>query len=986
MSAFLSFFMNPWTLLAGAALVSTPIIIHLINRMRYRRVRWAAMEFLLKAQKKMRRKKILEQLLLLLLRCLLVFLAGLLFARFLGLNPEEGKETRPVVHVVVLDDTPSMADAGAADAGGDAFTLARAQVTDKIIPAALKATTPQRLRVLRLSDQTDLVNPGADREPALITTTLKDTVQGILAQEKVATVHVPLAAGLKRAKQLLDASSGTGSGAETSKIVHVVSDLRALDWTAEGEAIAQATRELEEAGVKVHLIDVATPFRKRDRKNQTFSENVGILELKPRKRVAALDDAVEFEIRVKNFGITTQSEVMVRFFLNGTQNFIESMLLEPLLPGEERTRGVRVSLRTNEGATVATTENPLGRFNVVSALIKAPANDALAADNVRHAVVEVREKLSVLVVMNQEEYEQSKKDEGPKKDGDSFYLRNLFDTKFSGVQWVSAAADELEKRDLKEFSSIYLLNVPTLKKGEAEQLERYVRDGGGVCMMLGDKVVPGTFDPKDPARSRGYNGLLYRDGEGFFPFPLPAEPTKPLTQEERDKRAFSFTKRVLVRDPAAKSHPALEGIYRDDIIGTKDTAEKVERLFMLAGIFQHWKIERIGRWREDRTIQELYCLPNEASIETFEPKTTALARSVRKSYEAARFTKYRKVLDERLEKIRSLVSDTSNPTLTRLAQALDELLADQFSDADADDALLREFWNDPEVAAARAEAQSVRDSAKFGDPLYVARRFDKGRVAVFTIPAGAAPAGAAWTDWPYGPGSPGWVAVMTECQKYLSGGGVEENRVLGSPLERSFDPTRTMAKGLWRHLNYDVANPNLHTQKVDPTWEPKPEQPAKPIDLENRDGVLRLAFADTKKPGVYLFENAPNTTDAPATGPGARKPEYVAAVYNFDTEREGDLKRASTDDFSAAAKSAQVHAADEDWAERLEQKPTDLSSGKWIFLLILLVLIFEQAMAVRLSYHRKPEDLEAFAPSAAAAMAGRTTAPAEAEAAEGPAA
>src|SRR5829696_1350843 len=128
-----SLFTHPLTMAAGAALVSAPVIIHLINRMRFRRVKWAAMEFLLKAQKKMRRKKILEQLLLLLLRCLLVFLAGLLFARFLGLNPEEGKETRPVMHVVVLDNTPSMADAGAAGGGpaGDAFSLARAQVTDK---------------------------------------------------------------------------------------------------------------------------------------------------------------------------------------------------------------------------------------------------------------------------------------------------------------------------------------------------------------------------------------------------------------------------------------------------------------------------------------------------------------------------------------------------------------------------------------------------------------------------------------------------------------------------------------------------------------------------------------------------------------------------------------------------------------------------------------------------------------------------------------
>jgi hypothetical protein len=80
----LQLFLNPYTMVAGAALVSSPIIIHLINRLRYRRVRWAAMEFLLKSQKRNRRRLIIEQLILLLLRIALVLLVGLLLARFLS--------------------------------------------------------------------------------------------------------------------------------------------------------------------------------------------------------------------------------------------------------------------------------------------------------------------------------------------------------------------------------------------------------------------------------------------------------------------------------------------------------------------------------------------------------------------------------------------------------------------------------------------------------------------------------------------------------------------------------------------------------------------------------------------------------------------------------------------------------------------------------------------------------------------------------------
>src|SRR6059058_4975238 len=102
-------FLHPWYMVACGALVSAPILIHLINRMRYRRVRWAAMEFLLKSQKRNRRRLIIEQLLLLALRCLLVLLTVILVSRYLGFS-FAFLEPQNTDHVVVLDDTLSMAD------------------------------------------------------------------------------------------------------------------------------------------------------------------------------------------------------------------------------------------------------------------------------------------------------------------------------------------------------------------------------------------------------------------------------------------------------------------------------------------------------------------------------------------------------------------------------------------------------------------------------------------------------------------------------------------------------------------------------------------------------------------------------------------------------------------------------------------------------------------------------------------------------------
>ena len=61
--------------LAGfLGLTAIPVIIYLINRQRYQRVPWAAMEFLLRAMHKNRRRLRFENLLLLIIRTLIILL------------------------------------------------------------------------------------------------------------------------------------------------------------------------------------------------------------------------------------------------------------------------------------------------------------------------------------------------------------------------------------------------------------------------------------------------------------------------------------------------------------------------------------------------------------------------------------------------------------------------------------------------------------------------------------------------------------------------------------------------------------------------------------------------------------------------------------------------------------------------------------------------------------------------------------------------
>src|SRR5262245_52242625 len=73
-------FLNP-QMLFGTALVSIPVIIYLINRQRFQRRKWAAMEFLLRAMKRNKRRIQLQNLLLLLIRVAVLLFLVLAIAR-----------------------------------------------------------------------------------------------------------------------------------------------------------------------------------------------------------------------------------------------------------------------------------------------------------------------------------------------------------------------------------------------------------------------------------------------------------------------------------------------------------------------------------------------------------------------------------------------------------------------------------------------------------------------------------------------------------------------------------------------------------------------------------------------------------------------------------------------------------------------------------------------------------------------------------------
>jgi hypothetical protein len=952
------YFMNVGSLLAGILLISSPIIIHLINRMRYKRVRWAAMEFLLKAQKRMKRKMIIEQLILLLLRILLMLLIGILIARFYGFD-SSSTESRSTHHVVLIDDSPSMADAFRAEDGTAMTSLqvAKNVLLDQIAPAAAQSTTPQSMDVLVMSD---LENP---RKIDRLNPTTIEEVRSSLGTYGISTVRVDLPTALLKAEERINAA---GAG-DTAKILHVLTDLRSTDWIENGPAIKLAIEKLSKNGVKVHFIDTANPYRKAAAKTPLYNDNIGILDFKPAKTVAARGEPVEFMLKVKNFGSSELKDVRFSVRINGVDTKAYSFRFATLPPGEEVIQRTEVTLdrafspdNIFEGRAVnakvsedekATFKKVFDRFNLVTAVLESDEPGGIVADNVRHTLVELREKLPILVI----DGDPSTRD---KQEGNSLFLQKHFENPLigGGYRWMPGKIENLATDDLGKYSIILICNVPTIPEAGAKALEAYCQNGGGVGFFMGDAVKP-----------QDYNKILHREGAGLFPVPLPDKPSEDLTEEQIFVRRLNISqKKFLMRDMQAQYHPALAPIYLDNRGQPAKDIDEVEKFYRFVLVQKYWPVKRIGKWREDRNIAELYCLPNDSSPGQYDKQVEEIANSL--PVDDTDFAKFKEILSKYQKELKQAARVSTS--LTDTVGIFDKLLSDQRTEADAEEALLREFWSQPKNADLKSSFARLRDLLKYGDPLYLARSYGRGRVTVFLSNLSrTADSKGDWCNWAWSPpGNASFTPVMKELGNYLSGGGGDEGRTCGATLEFQFPAENYDPKVYTAMVTHDGAKPRDAAPGV--AVDPAPMKLADQFDpLEVKDGMLYLKYTNTAKPGVYIFgfeQKRPNPTN-----PTERisVPEYRIVPVNIDTAREGDLRRASSDDVIANAVGSEIHSPDDkSWIDKLKNKKTDLSELGWIFMIFFVVLLLEQAMAVRLSYHANPETLASQAPSAAAAM------------------
>ncbi len=924
----LDLFTNPGYLAAAGALISVPIIIHLINRMRFKRLRWAAMEFLLKSQKRNRRRLIIEQLLLLLLRCTLVALAGLLVLRFVGLSFGMFNK-QDTLHVVLLDDTLSMNDR-LRQGGVSKSTLDFAKsdiILEKIVRNVAQSSTNERLMILPLSKLA--LDPGYQPK---VYQRLGDkrTVEEIEKDLKAlppGKLHVNLLVGVKKCQQILDENP------DNRVTFHLVSDFRERDWRgSEAEALHKAVLQLvqEKDRVKLWMKDVAYPERQSGAGGvPTAHDNVGIVDLRAGTRVAGKGMPVPFTITLANYS-AREANVYVAVY-DGKGNERAEADFNPPVPlkvraGETTTANFDLRFDPNIKADEKHFEQIYARLE--SAQRGELENDGLPDDNVRYAAVEIRNKVPILIV-------DGKGREGRTENGDSFFLDKAI-LSVPGGSYEVIHADELggsdetkslERVDLSQYPALFLANVRELSAKQLTNLESYVREGGGIAFFLGPQVSPDY-----------YNKNLYRAGKGLFPVPLADTYTPPPSEEPRQP-TFTGDFQVLLRGeqfPNEDAFPIFGQLFK----------EKEQQAFLKdLPVRRYFAVPRAQWHPEPGRVFELATLPNDQPVTAYQREAVRILQAL--PLDKEEYKSYRPALQRYRRLIEQIVQPGSSEKAYKLAGALDALLSDRGDEKKGPDyPNLTVFWNtgDLKVRALRDDIKSLHDLVLYGDPFVVAGRFGKGKVvAVMTT------AGKEWNDW--GGGSDAsliYQPFIWETVNYLSSQGSDSTLTVGTRTQIDVDTGRF--KG----------NENLKLARYfAKTEQGKPAEVV--LDSEQfgtlERGVRTFVFDRTVEPGFYQANLLDNNAD--------RKTPLASygQVFNVDTLREGNLQRISQEDMERAV----LHVAPpgtvffegpQGSGEQLINRQTDFSESPILFLLFLAVLVAEQALAVHLSFHLKGREAE----------------------------
>ncbi|HEX8914498.1 MAG TPA: BatA domain-containing protein [Humisphaera sp.] len=535
-------FANPH-MLVGLALAVLPIVVHLLSRARYRSVDWGAMMFLEGADAAQATGRRFNQWVLLLIRAGIVALLALALARpewygrYSSVAPSGA--ARKQVAVLLLDCSASMGFeengrtriAAARDAAKQVLGLHRGDRVSLVLmgreqPEADRAPTADLWELGRRLESADAGTGRADIPRALEE-----------AADAVAAAAAP------RPGSADPAAAAHAEG--TLATFYVVADRQADNWKRAldlpgGEWAAGWRKRLAQAGVTGRIVVIPV--------GSAEAANVAVTGVALVDPPAVAGHPLEFDVTVQNRGPVQWAQLPLTVTVDRRAVPVSEQKVN-LAPDQSATFRVQAkSGFTTAGTHVVTAE--VNRASGAAAPASAPAaakppGAGLAADDRFDLIVDVRDPVRVLVLSGDEPPPAPEKGAAADRAAErtlrvaeylSAALAPFRAARKEGIdpcavevayaeQWagptVRLSTPGLSKRDagkdipLSQFEVVVLANLDRPTEAQAQALERYVEDGGGLL------VAPG-----EGSRVDDLDAALFADGAGLLPASL-AEPTPP---------------------------------------------------------------------------------------------------------------------------------------------------------------------------------------------------------------------------------------------------------------------------------------------------------------------------------------------------------------------------------------------------------------------------------------------------------------------------
>ena len=529
--------------IAGAVAAAGPIIIHLLNRRRFKTVSWAAMDFLREALERNRRVLHFRDILLLALRIMAVVLFGLVLARpffkgsaagalwhavLLGFcllltfgaaialatsAAKPGRAKLAAISLLLVGLLGSgfglMGIARQASASADAAASARAPVHAVIVidnsrsmgvealggtlldRAKGKATEfvdslppESRITVLPLAgseDQSFTLNAYPNKEDA----------RRQLERVKLVDTDGGVRAGLEQADQACQQVPDL-----PSKRVVLITDLQASAWRT------GVSEELLKRLSGMQIVDV----------NTAAANNVWVSGFHLEDGLASAEVPCRLLARIEasgtGDGTGNSFEVQARLLIDG--NEVASRAVE-LSPGQSR----EVEF-THQFDVVADPSKP---GSIVATLVvqsELQSTDQLPADNRQQIVIPIVASLPVVFVDQFGDQENLEKN----KIGETYALRHLMAPRSSSdksqrrlIHIEHIRPEQLTQELLETARLVVVAGIERPDESMIPLLREYVQQGGPLVILAG-----GLFDPVS------WQERAWLDGKGILPAPLNPKP------------------------------------------------------------------------------------------------------------------------------------------------------------------------------------------------------------------------------------------------------------------------------------------------------------------------------------------------------------------------------------------------------------------------------------------------------------------------------